>query len=192
MNFFIMPPQPELQVQWKLTCARIKEWLQSDFFHPLWWILLALFIMSAYLWWKLADKSKLSELTLYTAIIILFIIVLDELGEELSLWYYSVDITPLFPPISAVNITSMPLIYMLIYQRFRSWKSFVIATAAMSVVFCFVFEPIFVWSGIYTKLAWKSYYGLPLYFFIAVASKFMVIRIYAASYKTGRQGRPGE
>lgn len=181
MDIIQIPPRQELLEQWKLICARYNEWLHDEVFSLRWWVLLVLFVLSAYLWWKKADKTRLAEITLYTSIIVIFIIALDELGEELSLWYYPVDLSFLFPPTTAIDITCMPLIYMLIYQRFNKWKGFVVATIVMATVFCFVFEPIFVWGGVYVKLNWKSYYGFPIYIFIAIASKFIVQMIYSRS-----------
>ena len=173
--------------QWELTNARINEWLQSEVFHFKWWALLGLFLITVFLMWKMADKTRLAELTIYSAIIVIFIIVLDELGEELTLWYYPVDIIPLFPPMTAVNVTCMPFVYMVIYQRFGTWGKFLIATMIMSIVFCFVFEPIFVWGGAYTMLKWKNYYGLPIYFAIAVAAKWLVQVIYSAKARHNPQ-----
>jgi hypothetical protein len=181
VNFIQVPPQPAVEEQWKLTCARLNEWLQDEVFSIKWWIMLALFLITAFVWWKTVNKSRLAEMMLFTLVIMIFIIALDELGEELSLWYYTIDLVFLFPPITAIDITSMPLIYMLLYQRFTSWKSFLIATTVMATVFCFVFEPIFVWGGVYKMLIWKSYYGFPIYILIAVMSKFTVNRITAAS-----------
>jgi hypothetical protein len=183
MNIFKIPAEQNLKDQWDLTTTRITEWLQSELFHFKWWVLLVLFCITALLMWKKANKSRIVELTIYSAFIIIFVIVLDELGEELSLWFYTVDILPLFPPISAIDITSMPLIYMLIYQRFGTWGKFLIATLIMATIFCFVFEPIFVWGGIYTMLIWKSFYGLPIYFGIAAASKGLVNAIYSTKEK---------
>jgi len=176
---------PDVQDQWRLTMARINEWLNDELFKLNWWILLALFLINLFLWWKLADKRRMSELVLYTALVILWIIVLDEVGEELSLWYYTSDIIPLFPPITAIDMSCLPLLYMLIYQYTKTWKSFLIASAVMSIVFCFVFEPIFVWSGVYKMLTWKSWYGLPIYFFIGVASRFIMRRISVIMQKAG-------
>ena len=176
---------PDVQDQWRLTMARINAWLNDQLFKLNWWILLALFLINLFLWWKLANKSRMSELALYTALIIIWVIVLDEVGEELSLWYYTADIIPLFPPMTAINISCLPLLYMLIYQYTKTWKSFLIASAVMSIVFCFVFEPIFVWSGVYKMLVWKSWYGLPIYFFIGVASRFIMRRISIIMKKAG-------
>ena len=186
MNIIREPSQQVLKDQWELTKARITEWLQPVLFGYKWWILLVLFCITAILLWKKADKSRIVALTIYTAIVVIFILVLDELGQELSLWYYPVDIIPLFPPMTAINISCLPLVYMVIYQRYGTWGKFLIATLIMSTVFCFVFEPIFVWGGIYTMLKWKSYYGLPIYFAIAVASKFLVNIIYSTTEKRNR------
>lgn len=183
MHFITQGLPPDVEQQWKLSSDRLDEWLQGELFTLKWWLLLAMFILMAVLWWKLADKTRLSELVLYTAFIIIFIIVLDELGEELSLWYYTVDLIPWFPPITAVDITCMPLVYMLIYQYCKTWKSFIIATVIMSVIFCFVLEPVFIWAGVYRLLTWKSYYGLPLYAAIAFISKFAINKINAVSSK---------
>lgn len=188
MHFITEGLPLDVEEQWKLTCTRFDEWLKGDVLTFIWWVMLVMFIITAVLWWKLADKTRLNELFLYTAFIIIFIIVLDELGEELTLWYYTSNVLPVFPPITAIDISCMPLLYMLIYQRFRKWKSFIIATAIMSVVFCFVFEPIFVWTGIYKMLTWKSYYGLPLYAAIAVASKAAVNLINSISEKKKMTG----
>ena len=166
--------QPNIQAQWQLTMARFDEWFDSGLLSIRWWVLLALFFTTAFIWWKIADKSRLNEIMLFTAVIILFIIILDELGEELTLWYYTIDIIPLFPPITAIDISCLPLAYMLVYQYTRSWKSFIITTVVMAAVFCFVAEPLFVWAGVYRMLTWKSYYGFPIYIFIGIASKSIV------------------
>jgi hypothetical protein len=178
-----MPIPPAAQEQLQLTNTRFEEWLQGDFFTIQWWIMLALFFLTTWLWWKRVDKARLNELVFHTAIVIIFVIALDELGEEMSLWYYTTDIFPLFPPITAINVSCLPLIYMLIYQHTRSWKTFLIASGVMAVVFCFVFEPIFLWSGIYKILNWQSYYGLPIYFSIGVAARFIAMRVFHVSPK---------
>ncbi len=87
------------ELQWHLTCVRFEEWAQYDVFHFRWWLLIALYILCAYIWWRTVDKSRLMEIVLYSALIIIIILTLDELGEELTLWDYPVDIFPLFPPI---------------------------------------------------------------------------------------------
>lgn len=170
-------------VQEQLSFVRIEDWFDKILFHGKWWLLLGMFLFSVFVWCKTVDKSRLREITLYVAFVIIWTLVLDEIGEELTLWDYPYDLLPLFPPLSAIDIACLPLVYSLIYQYFRKWRSFVTATVVMSSVFCFIMEPLFVWIGIYQMLEWRSYYGLPIYILIAVASKFAVVRICGSSSK---------
>jgi hypothetical protein len=167
-----------VEVQWQLTVSRFDGWLKNDLFHFKWWFLLVQFLVVAYFWWKKVDKSRFSEICLFTAIITITVLILDELGEELTLWDYPVDLIPLFPPLSSVDLASLPIIYSLIYQKFRTWKSYIIATIIMATVFCFILEPLISLGGIYKMLKWKSFYGFPIYVLIGIGSKFVMKALY--------------
>lgn len=169
--------QPDVELQWKLTCARFDEWIKTDLFTIKWWFMIFLFAATSFYWWKSVDKSRLNEIIFYTAIIIIFILILDELGLELTLWDYTSDLFPLFPPISAINLSCIPMVYSLIYQYFMTWKSFITSTVVMAVIFCFICEPFFVWIGVYQMLYWRSYYGFPIYILLAVLGKIIVIKV---------------
>lgn len=173
-----------VEVQWHLTTTRFDEWMRNDVFHFRWWLLLVLFIISAYIWWKTVDKSRLNEIILYTALITIITLSLDELGEELTLWDYPYDLFPLFPPLTAIDLVCLPMIYSLIYQHFRTWKKFIIASIVMSAVFCFVLEPLFVLGGVYQMLKWKSYYGFPIYTFMGICIKAVVNMVYSNHAKS--------
>jgi len=183
MQSIIAIMTPDVEVQWELTVARFGEWIKTDVFRFRWWLMLGLFIVTAYVWWKQVDKLRLTEIILYATIITIIILVLDELGEELTLWYYTTDLIPIFPPISAIDLSCMPIAYAIVYQYFRTWKSFIITSFFMSAIFCFVFEPIFVWSGVYQMITWKSYYGFPIYIFMAIIGKAIVSKIYSIASK---------
>jgi hypothetical protein len=155
--------------------------MSTDLFRIRWWFLLIIFIASIYFWWKKIDKSRLNEIMLFTALAAIMILILDELGEELTLWDYPIDIFPLFPPIAAIDLACLPMLYSLIFQYFRSWKSYIIVSVIMSAISCFVLEPLFVLTGIYQMITWESYYGFPFYVLIGVVSKLIVKRIYFIS-----------
>jgi hypothetical protein len=170
---------PDVEIQRKLTYLRIDVWLREDVFHFRWWFLLIVFILSAFFWWKKVEKARLYEIILYAALVIIITLGLDEIGEELCLWDYPTDVVPVFPPLTAINLASLPMIYSLIYQRFKTWKSFIWATLIMAAIFCFVFEPILVWGGFYQTLKWKYYYGFPIYTAMALCIKLAVTKIFA-------------
>ncbi len=179
-----------IDVQKQLTAARFDEWMRNEVFRLRWWFLLVLFIVSIFIWWKVVDKSRLKEIILYAALIILFTLVMDELGEELTLWDYPYDLFPLFPPLFSVDLASLPIVYSLIYQYFRKWKSFVIASVVMAVIFCFILEPLLVLIGVYQMLKWKSYYGLPIYISMALGSKALINFICQIHTKAKQVNKP--
>ncbi|MBP2642732.1 MAG: hypothetical protein H6Q67_619 [Firmicutes bacterium] len=173
-----------LQFQIQLTAMRIDQWLQEDVFHFRWWFLLGLFSFSIYLWWKLVDKRRLPEVILFMGLTTILTLILDEYGEELSLWDYPIDIFPIFPPMTAIDLASLPMIYSLIYQYFGTWKSFSWATVIMATIFCFVLEPLLMWGDFYQLLKWKYYYGFPIYIAMALLIRWIVITIYTIARKT--------
>ncbi len=168
-----------VELQRLLTYLRINEWLQEDLFHFRWFFLIGVFVVSAFLWWKLVNKSRLPEITLHAGLTAIITLILDELGEELTLWEYPSDILAIFPPLSAVDLASLPMIYSLIYQYFTTWKSFFRATLIMATIFCFILEPLLVWTDFYQVLKWKYYYGFPIYILMAIFIRWLVIKIYA-------------
>jgi hypothetical protein len=174
----------DIALQRKLTSVRIEEWLHEDLFHFRWWFLVILFIVSIFLWFKLTDKKSFGRIILYAAFITIITLGLDEIGEELCLWDYPTDVLPVFPPLTAVDLASLPMIYSLIYQYFKTWKNFSIATLVMATIFCFVFEPILSWSDIYQPLTWKYYYGFPIYISMAVCTKFVTDKIFSITKKS--------
>jgi len=178
MQLSVSDPISVIEVQWLLTSTRFEEWMKNDVFRFRWWFLLGLFIISAYAYWKMIDKSRLNEITLYTALVTITTLVLDELGEELTLWDYPTDIVPLFPPLTAIDLASLPIIYSLIYQYFGDWRKFITAAVVMAAIFSFILEPLLVWLGLYQTLTWKYYYGFPMYIAMAICIKAVVSKLY--------------
>lgn len=173
-----------VEIQRQLTFIRVDEWLREDVFRFRWWFLIALFIVSVAVWWKLVDKTRLHEIVLYASLTTLITLGLDEYGEELSQWDYPTDIIPIFPPLTAIDLASLPIIYSLIYQYFRTWKSFLWATAVMATIFCFVFEPVLAWGGFYQLLKWKYYYGYPIYIIMAICIRLLTVKIMTYTEKS--------
>jgi hypothetical protein len=184
----VSPSSPEIvELQKRLTDLRIEEWLTEDIFHLKWWFLLGLFAVSVYIWWRLVDKTRLEEICLYGAIVTIITLGLDEYGDELTLWDYPVDILPIFPPLTAINLATLPVIYMYVYQRYGTWKSFVSASSVMAGLFAFILEPVLVWGKLYEPLHWQYYYGFPIYVAMGIAARVASLTIRAISH-TARTG----
>ena len=185
MSFRISKIPPDVDMQRRLTTLHINDWLHEDVFHLRWWFLLSLLIFFVFVWWKMVDKARLSEISLYAALTTIVALGFVEIGEELILWDFPTDIIPIFPPLTAVNLASLPIIYSLIYQYFGTWNSFLWASLGAAAIFCFILEPILVWGGLYQLLKWKHHYGLPVYLIMAICIRLVLIKIFAITETSG-------
>lgn len=151
-----------------------QQWLNHDLYTPQFWLLIFLMIVPWFIWWKIVRKNRLCEILLYGMFVLTIVTTLDEFGCQLILWEYTYDVEPLFPRLIPVNFTVLPVAYMLIYQYFGTWRSYLIANVIMATLFSFVAEPILVWIGIYKLYNWEYAYSLPIYVVIAVLVKWLI------------------
>jgi hypothetical protein len=173
----------DVKIQRQLTTIHVNEWWQDDIFHFRWWFLLALIIVLLLVWWMMLDKSRLHEICLYAVLAAIIFMGLNEYGEELTLWDYPTDIIAIFPPLSSINVISLPLIYSIVYQHFKINKKFILATVITSAIICFIFEPILSWGGFYQLLKWQYYFSFLIYVVISISIRAITIKINAITEK---------
>lgn len=117
------------------------------------------FIAIWFVWWKLVNKTRLFEIVTYGIMISFLAAIVDIIGVELVLWGYPNNLIPLVPALVFVDLGALPVIFMLVYQHFNSWKIFAIAILITSFFLAFVFEPITAWLDIYQINTWKYVYS---------------------------------
>ena len=161
----------------QLTYARIDNWLDTDFLTWRWGLQVGLALISLFLFWKLVDKKRLMEMTFHSLLVMTIAIWSDQVGYEFGLWYYPVDLIPIFPPATAIDYIMLPIIYTLIYQYFQRWKSFLIATFIMAGIFTIILEPALVKLGLYVPIKWYFHYGFPIYIIIGIVVKLITEKI---------------
>ena len=157
-----------VEMQMKLTSDHIDQWLAEDFLRFRWWLLIVIYITCAVVWWKLVDKQRLKATVLFTMLAYIAVLGINEYGQELILWDYPVDLIPVFPPFSSVNLLLLPPIYSLVYQRFTSALTYFSAVLVVSAAFCFVIEPLLVLGGFFQLLNWQYWMSFPLYIVMAL------------------------
>ena len=180
----------EVNIQKQLTEVRISQWLSEVFLKPRWWALVFIILALCIVWFQMVDKSRLSEICLFTVLLTIIFMGTDEYGEELLLWDYPIDIIPLFPPFFSIHFISIPLLYSQIYQRFKQGK-YVFAVLISSAVLCFVVEPIITFFGYYDLINWHYYESYPIYVVTALCTKATVQKILYFSKKNRRIGNAG-
>jgi hypothetical protein len=159
----------------KLGDMRHEYWLHETLFSWEWFFLIALIVVPWIIWCFVVNKRRIHEILLYGMIVILISITLDDLGVEMDLWSYPYLLAGIFPRMNPVDLAVMPVTYMIIYQYFSHWKSFIIAHIVLAAVASFVIEPLFHWMGIYILNKWTYLCSFPIYIFIGITTRAFMI-----------------
>src|SRR5699024_838003 len=122
---------------------RIRYWLDEAIFSTGWWVLLITMIIMLIVWIIIVDKKRIMEIIAFGSMVVIIGMLGDILGISLLLWEYPISLLHT-PELIEVHNVLMPIFYMIIYQYFRTWKSFLIAAAVNALVFGLIFEPILV------------------------------------------------
>lgn len=165
----------KIRIQLKEAC--ITHWLDNELFHFNWWISLILTILPLYIWWKLVDKSRVFKILTFGLMIGAVSITLDIAGINLVWWGYPNRLLPIIPPIFPFDISIVAVSNMLIYQYFRTWKSFLKAKLVLATTYSFIAEPLLVILGFYELYTWKYWYSFVGYFIMAVLIRWIVEKI---------------
>lgn len=128
-------------------------------------------------WTLLVDKKRIRTILLVGLITSLLAIMMDDIGISLSLWAYPYQIVYFMNRLKTVDVSIIPVFYMLLYQYFRTWKSFMIALVLLCLFAVFVAEPIFGKLGMYERIQWEYWYSGPIYLLMGVFVKGLVDKI---------------
>ncbi|GIO24851.1 CBO0543 family protein [Oceanobacillus sp. J11TS1] len=161
----------ELTKQFRDT--KLEYWLNENLFTFSWWILFITTIGLFVVWLILLDKKRIFEIITYGFFVTSVAILGDALGVMLMLWNYPNSLLPV-SLIIEIHRIQMPAIYMIIYQYFPKWKSFLIASTINAFIFAFILEPTLVQLQIYEMFHWKHIYSFLPYIIIAVVFKFVI------------------
>jgi len=162
----------------KVSLLSFQHWTSYEFLTWRWWLKLIIFavliligIVIVYI-----NKKRRLEMVSYGLLVSLIATVLDVIGTDSGVWQYPVRLFPVqFSEIH--DLLLIPVSYMLIYQSCKKWKSFLIASAVVSIAAAYVIEPIFALLNFYKQITWRHIYSLPVFFVIAVFGKFIIGRL---------------
>jgi hypothetical protein len=159
-------------------------WLNHVLFSFDWWLLLIISVVPWIVWWNIVNRKKLTQILLYGFFVAMQAVLLDITLTNLIKWGYESTLTYLLQPISSpYDLSFLPVIYMLIYQKCLKWKAYLIASVSLSVVLAFVLEPLLEWINIIEKYNISFFYLFAFYILIAISSKWIVDRSAAGAYE---------
>lgn len=149
-----------------------KYFIEQILFTPKWWVLVILTFFPWAIWWRFADKKKLTEMSIFGLLILVQTMTYDEIGAALNLWDYPVNLVPYINTSLTANLTIFTVIHMLIYQYYPQWKRFIIANIILASLVAFIVEPVAVYFDYYLPIKWKYIYSFPIYIAKALICKW--------------------
>lgn len=164
-------------IQEQLSYVRWVYWRENVLFSPIWWLLLINTLVVIGIWWRFVDRKRIGRILLFGFIVFSSVMFLDMLGGELQWWDYPSMVLPWGARVISVDIM-IAIYFMLIYQKFRRWRSFILASVIMATFFAFVFEPLARMINIYEPIRWKYVYSIPIYTALSAAAKWIAEKIH--------------
>ena len=150
-------------------------WTQEVVFTYQWWIMIFVLVIPFFLWWRLVDKTRIIEISMVGLIISIIAFLLDQVGSSLGYWTYPYTLTPLERDFWAVsNFSTLPFFYMMIYQWFPKWKTYILGTMIFALLAAFIGETVFQWLGIYVMLKWEHIYSVLGYILLGIFVKIIL------------------
>ncbi|MEN6328091.1 MAG: CBO0543 family protein [Syntrophomonas sp.] len=153
--------------------AMHSNWLSDDLHKWTFWLNLAALLIPIIILWIVVDRRRFLEIFVFGMLMAMLVTFLDAMGIAYSLWDYPDRFLPISPRLLPIDFITLPFLYMLVYQRFTSWKSYIIASLVLALVFSFILEPVLVWLNLYETINWKYIYSFPIYFIIALLVKWL-------------------
>ncbi len=176
-----MRPLISLDVFWdvqelikKLNTIDTAGWLRDELFTWQWWVLVAFLVVPWFIWFLLVDRKRIVEILLFGMITAVIVITLDVIGHAVGFWGYPIELFPADPGGLSFDLGMITVAFMLLYQYFIPWRTYLPALLAMAVGFAFIGEPFASWLNLYHLLEWKYRYSFVLYLANGVALKLLI------------------
>jgi len=154
----------------------LHHWLTNESFTWNWWLKIVVLVVLIWVWVKFVDKKRLHEIVTYGLLVSLICTVFDLIGTNYVLWVYPIRVLPVeFSEIH--DLVLFPVLFTLIYQRFKPWKPFIIANTILATLLSFPGEIVATWLHFYQAIHWEHIYSVPIYICIALFCKWVVSKI---------------
>ncbi|MFE5321696.1 CBO0543 family protein [Paenibacillus sp. NPDC056579] len=78
------------------------------------------------------------------------------------------------------DITVFPVSFMVVYQFFKTWKSYLLASIFLAALFCYVNEPLFVLGNMFQMNNWTHTHSF-IGFCFSILSRWIVLKFLSMS-----------
>ncbi len=168
-----------VDVRWledQLFVLDAKGWLENEFLTWDWWILLCFFVVPWMLWFIMKKRKWFVESLLFGVIVMNVTLLLDTVGMQFTFWEYPVEFLPIIPRGFPFDVSMVPVAFILLFQYFHTWKSFIIAQVIMAVAYAFIGEPFCEWLNLVHYLKWNYLYSFVYYIILGIGVRALILK----------------
>ncbi len=162
-----------MELEQEITALRISDWYEKVFSFQ-WFFIVFLLIIPWIIWWKLVNRKQIAEIFSFGLMITATSSLLNGIGLQLPLWTYPYKLLPYTGSMYMPSYSVLPVTFMLLYQYFRSWKSFSIATIVIASIFAFILQPFLSLLGMYTMINWSYFYSFVIYILMGLGLRLLL------------------
>ncbi|RXT00978.1 CBO0543 family protein [Ammoniphilus sp. CFH 90114] len=163
--------QDLLDAREKLSEITYTFWLEHDLFTWRWWFLLAMLIIPWLIWWRFWDKARFKTIAIAGLIAMTLAVFFDDLGVNTMSWSYPYQLVRVAGRLNVIDVTVIPIMFMILYQYFSKWKGYFIALLVAGAFGGYVGEPFLKWLDLYHKLDWTKWQSALSYIGIGIMVK---------------------
>jgi len=95
------------------------------------------------------------------------------------LWSFKVRLIPIIPSVFLVDLTIIPLYYMLVYQYTSTWKAFAVWNAVASGVISLVVFPLMAVANVVQLIHWNYLYFWVIILFVGFLARGVIAAVMA-------------
>jgi hypothetical protein len=163
----------------------LSHWISDDLFSWQWYFLVTSSIFPWVIWLKFyIDRKRIFEVLTSGFIVGAFSITLDVIGVDFMLWAYPEQILPVIPPLFPADLTVIPIGYMIIYQYFKAWKSYLLMNVFLAALFGYVIEYLFIKWNIFQLINWTHSYSFLGFLILGILNKWIMLKLIKMSDPT--------
>jgi len=168
-----------IKLKEQLNDMFVEHYFTKEIFSFTWWISIALIFIPLIVWWKVVNKKRLLEICVFGLLVNIVATFLDIGLSDHGMWEYPVRVLPQMALLLPVDYVIIPVIGMILYQKFPKWWKFLFASTVASAIMSFLCEPFAVYIGMYKLLTWRYIYSFPIYIAIYAAIKYFTEKMVA-------------
>jgi len=161
-----------MELQQELLALRVSDWYDKVVSFQ-WVFLMLLLILPWFIWWKIVDRRQIAEIFSYGLLVSTISSFFNGNGLNLMLFSYPYKLLPFSPRVYSFSLSVIPVTYMLLYQYFNTWKSFIVANLVVSASAAFIVQPLLAWLDIYKLIKWNYFYSFLLLLLIGVGGRYV-------------------